>query len=66
MFMDLTVCHPRARKYAAQAAQFDGAAASVAEQNKRRRQRYPAYAAEGLRAVVPFAIETFGRLGPAA
>ena len=63
-FVDVTVRHPRALKYIVQAASSDGAAARVAERNKL--ERYPAVAAAGLHAVLPFAVESFGRLGPAA
>ena len=53
----------QACKYVARASILDGAAAEIAETAKR--TRYPANAAAGLLAE-PFAIETFGRLGPAA
>eukprot|EP00973_Karenia_brevis_P064441 8952568-Karenia_brevis.AAC.1 len=43
---------------------LDGAAAAVAEEAKW--CRYPASADAGLLAVEPFAMETFGRLGPGA
>ena len=62
--LDVTIRHPLAVKYAAQAARSDGAAARIAEASKR--ERYPASAAAGLQAVVPFAVETFGRLGSSA
>ena len=51
-------------KYVRRAAVMDGAAASIAEAAKH--VRYPTNAAAGLRAVVPFAAESFGRLGPSA
>ena len=63
-YVDLTVRHPLAAKYRARAAAEDGAAAKVAESAKR--IRYPAVAAAGLLPAEPFAVETFGRLGPAA
>ena len=62
--VDVTVSHPRARKYRARAAAEDGAAAKLAERAKR--LRYPAVAAAGLLPAEPSAVETFGRLGPAA
>ena len=60
-YVDVTVRHPRAFKYRAAAARVDGAAASEAERNKR--ARYPAVADQGLAAVRPFVVESFGRLG---
>ena len=63
-YVDLTVRHPRAAKYVSQAALADGAAARVAERNKR--ERYPAVATAGLHTVSPFAVESFGRLGSGA
>ena len=63
-YVDVTVRHPRAAKYISQAAVTDGAAAGTAESGKRR--RYPSLPAAGLEAAVPFAVETFGRLGPTA
>ena len=60
---DVTLRHPCAIKYVAQAALGDGAAARAAEAAKR--DRYPVLAAAGLDAAIPFALETFGRLGPA-
>ena len=63
-YIDLTVRHPLAAKYRARAAREDGAAAKIAENAKR--IRYPAVAAAGLLPAEPFAVETFGRLGPAA
>ena len=63
-YVDVTLRHPCAQKYLRRAAVVDGAAAAVAEQAKR--TRYPAVPDAGLTAVVPFAIETFGRLGPSA
>ena len=56
--------HPCAAKYVRQAGAQDGATLRLAEAGKR--SRYPAVAAAGLDAVVPFAVETFGRLGPNA
>ena len=61
---DVTVRHPRALKYRAAAALADGAAAAEAERTKR--IRYPALADQGLSAVRPFAIESFGRFGEEA
>ena len=63
-YVDVTIRHPRAQKYRARAAEEDGAAARIAEQAKR--TRYPARAEAGLLAVRPFAVESFGRLGPGA
>jgi hypothetical protein len=63
-FVDVTVRHPGVVKYRQRAALVDGHAASVAEGAKR--QRYPALAAAGLQEVIPFAVETYGRLGPSA
>ena len=63
-YVDVTVRHPRAQKYRGRAARADGAAARIAEAAKR--VRYPANAQAGLLEVQPFAIETFGRLGPGA
>ena len=60
-FVDVTIRHPRALKYLARAAGEDGAAAAMAEQAKR--IRYPPDAAAGLLGVVPFAVESYGRLG---
>ena len=62
--MDVTIRHPCALKYHVAAARADGAAALEAERNKR--VRYPALAVQGLAAVTPFAMESFGRLGQAA
>ena len=61
-YVDVTVRHPLAAKYLRRAATTDGAASATAEAAKR--VRYPALAAAGLRSVVPFAVEFFGRLGP--
>ena len=63
-YVDVTIRHPRALKYRAAAARVDGAAAAEAERNKR--ARYPALADQGLAAVRPFALESFGRLGEEA
>ena len=63
-FVDVTVRHPIARKYLARAAREDGAAAAIAAAAKR--VRYPAMPDDGLLAVEPFCVETFGRLGPDA
>ena len=63
-YVDVTVRHPRAAKYLLQSATVCGAAAQLAEANKR--ERYPAVAAAGLQAVEPFCVKSFGRLGPAA
>ena len=63
-YVDVTVRHPKAAKYRARACQLDGAAAGVAEAAKL--ARYPDLAAAGLLAAVPFAVETYGRMGPGA
>ena len=63
-YADVTIRHPCAAKYVRQAGAQDGAALRLAEAGKR--SRYPAVAAAGLDAVEPFAVETFGRLGPNA
>ena len=63
-YVDVTVRHPRAVKYVAQAAMQDGAAARSAESQKR--ARYPAIASAGLHTVLPIAVESFGLLGPGA
>ena len=62
--VDVTIRHPGVAKYRRHAATTDGHAAAVAEAAKR--VRYPALAQAGLLEVTPFAIETYGRLGPAA
>ena len=59
--MDVTVRHPMAAAYQPAAADEDGAAAVAAEERKQ--DRYPA---RGGRKVTPFAVETWGRLGPHA
>jgi hypothetical protein len=61
LLVDVTVRHPMASAYQPSASSRDGAAASVAEEKKL--LRYPA---RGGRSVVPFAMETWGRLGPSA
>ena len=63
-YVDVTIRHPRAQKYVRRAAACDGAAASIAEEAKR--TRYPAVSDAGLLPVMPFAIESFGRLGECA
>ena len=63
-FVDVVVKHPRAQRVLASAAEVDGAAAAVGEQSKLR--RYPAVPDLGLDAVVPFAVESFGRFGKSA
>ena len=63
-YADVTIRHPCADKYVRQAAVQDGAALRVAETGKR--SRYPAVASAGLDAAEPFAVKTFGRLGPNA
>jgi len=63
-YVDVTIRHPRAQKYRARAREQDAAAARIAEQAKR--VRYPARPEAGLLAAEPFAMETFGRLGPNA
>jgi hypothetical protein len=63
-FVDVTVRHPRALKHRAAAACANGAAAAEAERNKR--IWYPALADQGLSAVRPFALESFGRFGEEA
>ena len=61
---DVTVRHPRAQRYVADAARQDGYAAHIGEIDKL--ERYPAHPGAGLDAVEPVAVETFGRLGPLA
>ena len=63
-YVDVVVKHPRAKHLVGSAADLDGAAAKAGEADKRR--RYPARPEFGLSEVVPFAVESFGRLGPAA
>ena len=63
-FADVVVKHPRAKHVLVEAATKDGAAAAQGEQAKL--LRYPAVPSLGLDAVVPFAVETFGRLGGSA
>ena len=63
-FVDVVVKHPRARRVLEAAAKRDGAAAAEGELSKLR--RYPAVPEFGLDAVVPFGVETFGRLGSSA
>ena len=63
-YADVTIRHPRAVRHVGSAADRDGAAAGEGEAAKL--ARYPAVADAGLEAVVPFAVETFGRLGPQA
>ena len=61
--VDVVVKHPRAAHLVRRASDQDGAAAAEGERDKL--QRYPALPHVGLREVVPFALESFGRLGPA-
>jgi hypothetical protein len=61
LLVDVTVRHPMASAYQPAAASLDGSAASSAEGQKL--ERYPA---SGGRAITPFAIETWGRLGASA
>ena len=63
-YVDVVVKHPRAKHLVGSAADLDGTAAKAGEADKRR--RYPARPEFGLSEVVPFAVESFGRLGPAA
>ena len=63
-FFDVTVCHARAQHVVRRAADEDAAAARNAEGVKR--ERYPGLPDAGLREVILFAVESFGRLGPAA
>jgi hypothetical protein len=63
-FYDVTICHARAKHVVRRAAEQDAAAARAGEDRKR--DRYPALPAAGLHEVLPFAVETFGRLGPSA
>ena len=63
-FVDVVVKHPRARHVLASAADKDGAAAAEGELSKLR--RYPAVPEAGLDTVLPFGVETFGRLGDSA
>ena len=62
--VDVTVKHPRATHLLRHAADRDGSAAAAGEAIKL--DRYPAVPSAGLEAVLPFGIETFGRLGPSA
>ena len=61
--VDVVITHPASRTLCGRASRTPGAAAPVAEENKRR-----IHAAGGTRGyrVVPFAIEAYGRLGRAA
>ena len=61
--VDVVITHPASRTLRGRASRTPGAAARVAEENKRR-----SHAAGGTRGYrfVPFAIETYGRLGRAA
>ena len=61
LLVDVTVRHPMAAAYQPGASHEDGAAAMVAEEKKM--ERYPEAAG---RRVTPFAVETWGRLGPHA
>lgn len=61
LLVDVTVRHPMASAYQPGAADADGVAAVAGEGDKA--ERYPS---SGGRRVVPFAMETWGRLGPAA
>ena len=61
LLVDVTIRHPTASAYARAAADHDGAAARAAEVDKGKR-----YPPQGGRRVVPFAMETWGRLGPEA
>jgi hypothetical protein len=61
LLVDVTVRHPMASAYQPGAADADGVAAVAGEGDKT--ERYPS---SGGRRVVPFAMETWGRLGPAA
>ena len=61
LLVDVTVRHPMVAAYQPAASSQDGVAAIVAEGKKQ--VRYPPRAG---RAVTPFAVETWGRLGPHA
>jgi hypothetical protein len=61
LLVDVTVRHPMASAYQPAAASQDNAAAEAAEAQKS--DRYPP---RGGRSIVPFAVETWGRLGPQA
>ena len=63
-YADVTVRHPRANRYRRRAAREDGYAARCGEADKL--AAYPAVPDAGLDTVQPFALESFGRLGPAA
>ena len=58
LLIDVTIRHPAAEAYQPRAAQQPGHAASSAEQQKL--ERYPER--DG-RSIVPFAVETWGRMG---
>ena len=62
--VDVVVKHPRAKRVVSEAASCAGAAAAEGEADKLR--RYPAVPEAGLHEVVPFAVESFGRLGSSA
>ena len=62
--VDVVLKHPRAGHLVSDAAVKAGAAAAAGEAQKLR--RYPAMPEVGLHEVVPFAVESFGRLGPCA
>ena len=62
--VDVTLRHPRAARYVAEAAERDGFAARTGDADKL--DRYPAIPAAGLEAVQPFSIESFGRLSSGA
>ena len=62
-YVDVVVKHPRVARVVHRAADTDGAAAGDGERDKF--DRYPAVPELGLREVIPFALESFGRVGPA-
>ena len=61
LLIDVTLRHPMASAYQPSAATCDAAAAVRAEAEKIKR-----YLPNGGRSVIPFAMETWGRLGPQA
>ncbi len=63
-YFDVTVRHPLVAPLLSRSSAKDAAAASAGETQKR--DRYPAVPEAGLPEVIPFAVETFGRLGHSA
>ena len=60
-YVDVTLRYPLADAHVVRAAEEDGYAAHEGEREKF--ERYPAIASEGLAAVQPFGMESFGRFG---